>query len=136
MLSRAYCEGRHARVQAAARTTNPHLAGTPAYGAWDRGWLTYEAGGSVVWTDCCADPPAIATRTVDAQDGADTMTVDVVVTPSITCTIDLGDGTIEEMEFNGIVTHTYAEPGTYVVTAKIGDLVLDTDTFLAEEIIP
>jgi hypothetical protein len=136
MLSKAYCEGRHARVQSALRTANPHPAGTPAYAAWDRGWLTYESGGTVVWTDCCADPPALAVRTVTAVEGADTMTVDVTVAPDIGCTIDLGDSTNEEMAPGDTVTHTYAAAGEYTITALIGSFELDSTTFTAVEVDP
>lgn len=42
-LIRAYAEGRNAKAAGGLQTTNPHLAGTPAYTAWDNGWVNKNA---------------------------------------------------------------------------------------------
>lgn len=36
--TRAYAEGRQAHYAGAAQGTNPHVAGSSAYVAWDNGW--------------------------------------------------------------------------------------------------
>ena len=43
-LIRAYAEGRNAKAAGALVTTNPHLAGTPAAGAWAFGWSNMNTG--------------------------------------------------------------------------------------------
>ena len=37
-LNRAYESGHRAKDLGALQTTNPHVAGTPDYLAWDDGW--------------------------------------------------------------------------------------------------
>lgn len=43
-LVRAYAEGRNANAAGALVTANPHLAGTPAAGAWGFGWANKNTG--------------------------------------------------------------------------------------------
>ncbi len=53
--SKAYAEGREASKASAAQNTNPHANPSPAYTAWDAGWLSYVAGGTTTLAvDNCA----------------------------------------------------------------------------------
>ena len=53
--SKAYAEGREASFAGALQNTNPHASGSPAYTAWDAGWLTYvSGGGTTLAVDNCA----------------------------------------------------------------------------------
>jgi len=53
--SKAYCEGREASKAGALQNTNPHQNPSPAYTAWDAGWLTYvSGGGTTLPVDNCA----------------------------------------------------------------------------------
>lgn len=53
--SKAYCEGREASKASAAQNTNPHANPSPAYTAWDAGWLSYvSGGGTTLAVDNCA----------------------------------------------------------------------------------
>lgn len=59
--SKAYCEGRQASKAGALRNTNPHQNPSPAYSAWDAGWLTYvSGGGTTLAVDNCATRGLIA----------------------------------------------------------------------------
>lgn len=54
-VSKAYCEGRQASAAGALQNTNPHQNPSPAYSAWDAGWLTYVSGGTTTLAvDNCA----------------------------------------------------------------------------------
>jgi hypothetical protein len=53
--SKAYAEGREASKASAAQNTNPHANPSPAYTAWDAGWLSYvSGGGTTLAVDNCA----------------------------------------------------------------------------------
>lgn len=49
---KAFAEGRQASIALEAANTNPHVADTPEAEAWDRGWETWEAGGTDRYLDC------------------------------------------------------------------------------------
>ena len=52
--AQAYCEGWAAGIAGALQTTNPHIADSDDYEAWDRGWVAGDAGDDA--RGGCADP--------------------------------------------------------------------------------
>lgn len=111
-LARSYCEGRHAAAGGAASSTNPHTAGTPEALSWAQGWLTWEAAGTVLVYDHCAEPRKLAARTIAATPAL--LVVTMTCTPDLPLTVFWGDGT-SQFAATGDANHTYAAAGTYTI---------------------
>jgi ribosome modulation factor len=122
-LSKAYCEGRAAAYAGKSSSTNPHRTNTPEADAWFRGWSTYEAAGTVIVRDCCAQPMKLAVRTLTGV--ATDLSVTFTVSPTIACEIDPGDGTGRIDAPTGAAVHVYAAEGDYTAIAWLGGLKLD-----------
>jgi hypothetical protein len=125
-LSKAYCEGRHVAVLGVG--TNPHANGTPEADAWERGHASYEAAGTIVIRDCCAEPMKLAARTLSGV--VTDLSVTFTVSPAIPCEIDPGDGSGRIDAPAGGAVHAYAAAGDYTAIAWLGGVKLD-DTIVS-----
>ena len=57
--SKAYCEGRKAKIDGELISANPHPSGSEANTAWAAGFNQYNVAGAVQDRDCCADLPKV-----------------------------------------------------------------------------
>lgn len=149
---KAFAEGRTAAYNEALANTNPHVAGTPAYLAWARGWQTRQSSGTERPDGCCypakfTDPTFVAT--VDATDVSN-RTWDFAIDPVLPGQVDFGDGSRGELDASGEISHTYeAESKTHTATCVVmagvsiledvvvdfQELALDAYTISIEELV-
>jgi hypothetical protein len=129
--ARAYCAGRAAAVAGSLITVNPHVADTPEYLAFNRGWRLWAAGGTTTFQDNCDQPakytaPTFA-ATLDATDLSG-RTYDFVTTPALPVTYLFGDGSAAVMAETGTAKHQFPDGGDFSVSVAVLAQVTATNT--------